>query len=287
MAARAIGFYAKGCLAGAAALPIDGPAWQAMRLSRNRNWGHPELVALVEKLAIEAREHDGWPGLLVGDLSQPRGGPMLTRPRQPPGRARRRHLAHADARPAPDRAGAGGPVGHVHAGARRGVGRSQDVDRRARSPAEARRLLRRAWSGSSCTPPSRRRCARRPPRTRTAPGCTRSAPTGATTTISTCASPAPSGSTNCEHQPPLPNDDGCGKELTNWLALVKPKPKPATPPETVAKPAPPKPGITLDQLPADCRSVLASGTETPVMASKPAAPPATATAAKKKPTTTK
>src|SRR5262249_52560291 len=49
MAARSIGFYAKGCLAGASALPIDGPTWQAMRLSRNRNWGHPELVALVEK----------------------------------------------------------------------------------------------------------------------------------------------------------------------------------------------------------------------------------------------
>ena len=78
MAARAIGFYAKGCLAGAAALPVDGPAWQAMRLSRNRNWGHPKLVALVEKLAVEAREHDAWPGLLVGDISQPRGGPMLT-----------------------------------------------------------------------------------------------------------------------------------------------------------------------------------------------------------------
>ena len=59
MAARAIGFYAKGCLAGAAALPIDGPSWQAMRLSRNRNWGHPDLVALVEKLATEAKKHDG------------------------------------------------------------------------------------------------------------------------------------------------------------------------------------------------------------------------------------
>ena len=78
MEARAIGFYAKGCLAGAAALPIDGAAWQAMRLSRNRNWGHPKLVALVEKLALEAKAHDGWSGLLVGDLSQPRGGPMLT-----------------------------------------------------------------------------------------------------------------------------------------------------------------------------------------------------------------
>src|SRR5689334_18391034 len=29
MVARAIGFYAKGCLAGAKALPTDGPAWQA------------------------------------------------------------------------------------------------------------------------------------------------------------------------------------------------------------------------------------------------------------------
>src|SRR5262245_7957361 len=52
--ARSIGFYAKGCLAGASALPIDGPAWQTMRLSRNRNWGHPDLVALVEKLATDA-----------------------------------------------------------------------------------------------------------------------------------------------------------------------------------------------------------------------------------------
>ena len=51
LAARSIGFYAKGCLAGGTALPIDGPAWQAMRLSRNRNWGHPELVDLVEQLA--------------------------------------------------------------------------------------------------------------------------------------------------------------------------------------------------------------------------------------------
>ena len=68
MKARAIGFYAKGCMAGGKALPVDGPAWQVMRLSRNRNWGHPELVALVERLAAEAKEKDGWNGLLVGDM---------------------------------------------------------------------------------------------------------------------------------------------------------------------------------------------------------------------------
>src|SRR5262245_22680864 len=44
MKAQTIGFYSKGCLAGGAALPINGKTWQVMRLSRNRNWGHPRLV---------------------------------------------------------------------------------------------------------------------------------------------------------------------------------------------------------------------------------------------------
>ncbi|WP_308809962.1 penicillin-insensitive murein endopeptidase [Roseibium aquae] len=73
--ARAIGSYARGCLAGGAALPVDGATWQVMRLSRNRNWGHPELIRFLEDLAKEAPSL-GWRGLLVGDLSQPRGGPM-------------------------------------------------------------------------------------------------------------------------------------------------------------------------------------------------------------------
>src|SRR5689334_14225089 len=77
MTPRTIGFYSKGCLAGAAALPINGRTWQVMRLSRNRNWGHPKLVQLIERLS-EKGAKVGWPGLLVGDMSQPRGGPMLT-----------------------------------------------------------------------------------------------------------------------------------------------------------------------------------------------------------------
>src|SRR3954464_12424601 len=75
--ARTIGFYSKGCLAGAKALPINGKTWQVMRLSRNRNWGHPELVQFLERLANQAPK-TGWRGLLVGDMSQPRGGPMRT-----------------------------------------------------------------------------------------------------------------------------------------------------------------------------------------------------------------
>ncbi|MEJ2529216.1 MAG: penicillin-insensitive murein endopeptidase, partial [Gammaproteobacteria bacterium] len=72
------GSYAKGCLAGAERLPATGSHWQAMRLSRNRYWGHPRLIAFIERFANTVAEKDGWPGLLVGDLSQPRGGPMLS-----------------------------------------------------------------------------------------------------------------------------------------------------------------------------------------------------------------
>ena len=72
------GSYAKGCLGGGVALPVDGENWQAMRLSRNRNWGHPALIDYLKKLSNKAATHANWRGLLVGDLSQPRGGPMLT-----------------------------------------------------------------------------------------------------------------------------------------------------------------------------------------------------------------
>src|SRR6202043_3336884 len=78
MPTHVVGFYAHGCIAGAEALPIDGETWQVMRLSRNRNWAHPDMVALLERLSIKVHEIAGWPGLLVGDMSQPRGGPMLT-----------------------------------------------------------------------------------------------------------------------------------------------------------------------------------------------------------------
>ena len=77
MDARTVGFYSKGCLAGGVALPINGATWQVMRLSRNRNWGHPNLVQFLEQLSAKAPT-TGWRGLLVGDMSQPRGGPMRT-----------------------------------------------------------------------------------------------------------------------------------------------------------------------------------------------------------------
>ncbi|MEM6938980.1 MAG: penicillin-insensitive murein endopeptidase [Pseudomonadota bacterium] len=77
-APTAFGSYAKGCMPGGVQLAETGPTWQAMRLSRNRNWAHPEMVDMVQKLSRFAATQPGWQGLYVGDLSQPRGGPMLT-----------------------------------------------------------------------------------------------------------------------------------------------------------------------------------------------------------------
>jgi penicillin-insensitive murein endopeptidase len=77
VAPKSYGFYSKGCFSGGVAIATDGPTWQAMRLSRNRRWGHPAMINLIETFARDSAA-DGWPGLLLGDISQPRGGPMLT-----------------------------------------------------------------------------------------------------------------------------------------------------------------------------------------------------------------
>ena len=83
----------------------------------------------------------------------------------------------------------------------------------------------------------------------------------------------PKGSTGCEGQPAVGSDDGCGAELTRWLKLVKPRPVVATPPKP-AKPAPERRPITLDQLPSECRTVLAGGTPAPAKQAEPVAKPA-------------
>src|SRR5262249_59654190 len=83
---RSIGFYSHGCLAGAKALPINGKTWQVMRLSRNRNWGHPRLINLLERLSRQAAEA-GWPGPLLGGMSAPAGGPRPAGATKQPGGA--------------------------------------------------------------------------------------------------------------------------------------------------------------------------------------------------------
>ncbi len=74
--AMAIGYYPRGCLQGGVELPTTGQTWQVMRLSRSRNWGHPDLVKFLERFAPLAAKATGWKRILIGDMAQPRGGPL-------------------------------------------------------------------------------------------------------------------------------------------------------------------------------------------------------------------
>lgn len=249
LAARAIGNYARGCLAGAQQLAVDGPAWQAMRLSRNRNWGHPRLVALLERFAADVRAGDGWPGLLVGDISQPRGGPMLT------GHASHQIGLDADIwlTPMPDRRltekeredlSATSMLAEGGLAVNPQVWTAQHVRilRRAASYGEVERVLvhpaiKKAMCEATAGEKDRAWLGKLRPiwghhfhfHIRIA---------------------CPPGVSGCVAQAPIPGDDGCGKELEDWYKLLTAPPKPRGPP----KPDPPP--VTLAGLPADCRTVL-------------------------------
>lgn len=279
LAARAIGFYAKGCLAGGKALPADGPAWQAMRLSRNRNWGHPDMVSLVQQLAKEAKAAGEWPGLLVGDLAQPRGGPMTS------GHASHQVGLDADVwlTPMPDRRLTKREREDMSAVSMLKNWETVDpniwtenhaklIKRAASYPAVERIFVHPAIKKALCT----------------------ATPKDADRTWLSKVRPmyghhyhfhirihCPKGSTNCEAQPAVGSDDGCGKELTRWLSIVRPKPPAPIPPGPRPPPAPGKPPIALDALPAECRTVLTSGPDGIAIPATPPQPPAKQKAASK------
>jgi penicillin-insensitive murein DD-endopeptidase len=75
--ARSIGTYTAGCLQGGVSLPANGTGYQVMRLSRNRVYGHPNLIDFIEHMGQIAALKQ-WGTMLVGDLGQPRGGPTLS-----------------------------------------------------------------------------------------------------------------------------------------------------------------------------------------------------------------
>src|SRR6478735_3566493 len=49
------GFYTAGCLQGAQQLPLDGPGYEAIRISRNRYWGQPVMIDHIQTLAAKVR----------------------------------------------------------------------------------------------------------------------------------------------------------------------------------------------------------------------------------------
>lgn len=69
------GGAAGGCFTGGVRLPDHGPGFQTIHRDRSSFWGTPQTIAGIELLAREAAA-DGFPTLLVEDISRPRGGPM-------------------------------------------------------------------------------------------------------------------------------------------------------------------------------------------------------------------
>jgi penicillin-insensitive murein endopeptidase len=245
---KIIGSYTSGCLAGGQQMPLNGDTWQVMRLSRNRNWGHPDMIALLERLSAKAHRDAGWPGILVGDIGQPRGGPALSghashqlgidadiwltpMPNRQLSRNEREEMS-AVMMVRPDRLDIDPRVftpGHL--AVLRDAAQEPSVERIFVNAAIKKALCREAkgdrswlrkirpWWGHDYHFHIRMAC--------------------------------PPGNSECKGQQPPGGGDGCS-ELGYWFSngILHPKP-----PTTTPKPRPP---MTLAQMPAECRQVLAA-----------------------------
>lgn len=253
LAARAIGKYSRGCLSGGVELQEIGATWQTMRPSRNRHWGHPKLVALVKRLAKEAREKDGWPGLLVGDISQPRGGPMLS--------GHRSHQVGLDAdvwlTPMPDR----------------------KLSRRERERVSAISMLDKTWiavdpkvfTDKHMALIRRAATYRQVQRIFVHPAIKKAlcewAPKGDRSWLGKVRPTpghyyhfhirmvCPPGNLACKPQRPVTGAEECGRTLDYWIRRVTPYTGPPRP----KKKRKPRPEIKMEQMPVLCRPVLEAG----------------------------
>ncbi|MGQ0793966.1 MAG: penicillin-insensitive murein endopeptidase [Deltaproteobacteria bacterium] len=75
MDSESIGYYTAGCVRNSSALSADGLGFHVIRPKRERFYGHPSLIEYVsrlgERVLVELKRD-----ILIGDLSQKRGGPL-------------------------------------------------------------------------------------------------------------------------------------------------------------------------------------------------------------------
>ncbi len=243
----AFGSYAKGCIAGAQELAETGPTWQAMRLSRNRNWGHPETIRFIKRLSSFASTQPGWDGLYIGDISQPRGGPMLSGHRShqmgldidiwmlPAGnltltRAERETVSSISMQRAKG----------AYVNGSWSVAHHRILKQAAKDPAVARIFVFPGAKVQMCKDERGDRSWLRKIRPwwghhyhfHVRLGC-------------------PDGARGCVDQAPPPAGDGCA-DAEQWVANILNPP----PPDPNAKPAPPRKELVLADLPQQCAQIL-------------------------------
>ena len=246
LAPNSHGSYAKGCLAGAEQLPETGPTWQAMRLSRNRNWGHPSTIRFIERLSVRVQEV-GWPGLYVGDISQPRGGPMRS--------GHRSHQIGLDAdiwlkrpsgkklsRKSRERISSDVVVSGTSVNSKWTSSHHQVLKAAASDPAVARIFVNSAIKQELCW--SEPRDADRSWLRKIRPWYGHDAHFHVRLNC-------PAGALDCENQAPIPAGDGCDASLAWWFSdeARNPKPQPG-------KKKKKRKVITLADLPLSCAAVL-------------------------------
>ncbi len=73
---EAIGEYALGCLQGAQTFTGQEKGLHFSQMKRGRYWGHPDLIKLLTSAGAEFYKMNRT--LIIGDLSQSRGGPTMT-----------------------------------------------------------------------------------------------------------------------------------------------------------------------------------------------------------------
>ena len=239
-----VGRHARGCLAGGTQLPETGPTWQAMRLSRNRNWAHPAAIAFIQDFSQQATRV-GWQGLYIGDIGQPRGGPagghashqigldidiwLLPATRLDLSRRQREQLSSLDVRSANQRRVNGNWTRAHHA----------LLETAARDPRVERIFI---------TPPVKlQMCADAPARDRA--WLQKIRPWWGHNTHFHVRLKCPSGAAGCVDPAPLPPGDGCADAVW-WVTEALEPPDPNAP---VSPPAPP---LRLADLPGQCAEVL-------------------------------
>ncbi|MBL3569528.1 penicillin-insensitive murein endopeptidase [Rhodovulum sp. BSW8] len=257
-----IGTYARGCGAGMVQLPETGPTWQAMRLSRNRNWGQPEMIAFIQRLGGHAAAI-GWKGIYVGDISQPRGGPMTSGHAShqigldadiwmlPPRRltltrAERESISSISVRSA-DQRRVNGNYTAAHAALLRAAAMDPAVDRIFVTAPVKIEMCKHATRADRAWLQKIR-------------------PLYGHDTHFHVRLKCPPGARSCETQRPTVAElskggDGCDETLTWWVTDYLDPPKKAARPAQPAKPQPRKRGareFTMTDLPRECRAVLAS-----------------------------
>jgi penicillin-insensitive murein endopeptidase len=243
---EAIGGYAAGCVAGASALPLVGDGFQVVRPSRNRYYGHPELVDFIERLGARA-QRQGLGRLLVGDLSQPRGGPatfghashqsgldvdiwlrLLPTNAAPLSREQVEQVSVDSVIRAADGVLDRKRWDRRYADLLRLAATAPEVERIFINPVIKQALCRsgeqgewlgklRPWWGHDAHFHVRLAC--------------------------------PTGSPQCEAQKPIPDGDGCDEDLDGWIREIR---------QAAKRPKPTPPDRSRTPLPAACEAVLAA-----------------------------